>query len=159
MKPIEVKRIAHIVLYVADPEASAAWYGKVLGMEISARVKEGPYQGGIFLTFGVSDHDIALFPAPDGATQGKEFEHVGLQLAGETMEDLQRAYAHLLANDVRIAEILDHGVSTGIYFYDPDGHMLEVLLQRTAHANGQAIRQLRENGGQADPTALDPLHG
>jgi catechol-2,3-dioxygenase len=113
----------------------------------------------VFLTFGVSDHDIALFPAAAGASQGKEFEHVGLQLAGETMEDLQRAYAHLLANDVRIAEILDHGVSTGIYFYDPDGHMLEVLLQRTAHANGQAIRQLRENGGQADPTALDPLHG
>jgi catechol 2,3-dioxygenase-like lactoylglutathione lyase family enzyme len=159
MKPIEVKRIAHIVLYVRDPEASAAWYAKVLGMEISARVQDGPYKGGIFMTFGVSDHDIALFPAPEGATQGREFEHVGLDLVSESIDDLRRAYAHLLENDVRIAEILDHGVSTGIYFYDPDGHMLEVMHQSTAHDDGKAIQQLRENGGQANPTPLDPLHG
>ena len=107
MKPIEVKRIAHIVLYVRDPEASAAWYAKVLGMEISARVQDGPYKGGIFLTFGVSDHDIALFPAAEGATQGREIEHVGLELVSESIDDLRRAYPHLRENEVRIAEILD----------------------------------------------------
>jgi len=157
MKPINVKRIAHIVLYVKDPDASAMWYNKVLGTEVSARVQDGPYKGGVFLTFGESDHDIALFPAEEGATTGKEFEHIGLQLVSRTMDDLRRAYGHLLANDVRIAEILDHGVSVGIYFYDPDGHMLEVFHQLIDHAEGKAIAQLHDNGGQADPTHLDPL--
>ncbi|WP_423787385.1 VOC family protein, partial [Klebsiella pneumoniae] len=41
MKPIKIERIAHIVLFVADPEASARWYCDVLGMEISARAADG----------------------------------------------------------------------------------------------------------------------
>jgi catechol 2,3-dioxygenase-like lactoylglutathione lyase family enzyme len=158
MKPINVRRIAHIVLYVSDPEASAHWYCDVLGMSVSARVGEGPYEGGIFLTFGESDHDLALFPAGERPPTGKEFEHIGLQLASVSLEDLRRAYGHLLKNDVKIAEILDHGVSIGIYFYDPDGHMLEVFHQITTHAGGQAIAELYGNGGQANPTELEPLY-
>lgn len=157
MKPIKVQRIAHIVLYVADPASSAAWYNKVLGTETSAIVQDGPYKGGYFLTFGESDHDIALFPAGEDATKGKEFEHVGLQLVSRSMDDLRRAYGHLLKHNVRIAEILDHGVSVGIYFYDPDGHMLEVFHQLVPQADGQAIAELRKNGGQADLTTLEPL--
>ena len=157
MKPIKVNRIAHIVLYVADPEASARWYGEVLGMHITARVADGPYKGGIFLSFGESDHDIALFPGAKGATQGREFEHIGLQLASHSVDDLRRAYGHLLAHEVRIAEILDHGVSIGIYFYDPDGHMLEVFHQITDQAGGKAIAELHDNGGKADPIHLATL--
>jgi catechol 2,3-dioxygenase-like lactoylglutathione lyase family enzyme len=39
----KVKRVAHVVLYVRNPEASAKWYGEVLGMKVSARVPDGPY--------------------------------------------------------------------------------------------------------------------
>lgn len=158
MKPIKIERIAHIVLFVADPEASARWYCDVLGMEISARAADGPYKGGVFLTFGVSDHDIALFPAEAGASQGKEFEHVGLQLASHSLDDLRRAYGHLLKHDVKIVEVLDHGVSRGIYFLDPDGHMLEIFHQIVDQAEGKAIRELHDNGGQADPSTLEPLY-
>src|ERR1043166_57522 len=62
MRIPKVKRVAHVVLYVRDPEASARWYSEVLGMKVSARVAEGPYKDGIFMSFGEYDHDIALFP-------------------------------------------------------------------------------------------------
>jgi len=154
VSPIRVERIAHIVLFVKDPEASAQWYAEVLNMKIVARAGDGPYKGGVFMSFGTSDHDIALFPAADDATKGKEFEHVGLMMAGTSMDDLRANYAYFREQGVEIAEILDHGVSTGIYFYDPDGHMLEVFCQRVPQAGGAAQAELNRNEGQADP--VDP---
>jgi catechol 2,3-dioxygenase-like lactoylglutathione lyase family enzyme len=157
MSPIKIRRIAHIVLYVADPEASSAWYSDVLGMKVVARVGSGPYKGGVFLSFGESDHDIALFPDEVGATKGREFEHIGLELASRGLDDLRRMLALFLAKGVRVHEILDHGVSVGIYFYDPDGHMLEVFHQKISQSDGAAIQELTENEGKADPITLEPL--
>lgn len=153
-----IKRLAHIVLFVADPDASAAWYAKILGMKVVTKVADGPYAGGVFLTFGEHDHDIALFRKPEGATTGKEFEHLSMELdcAGD-LDRLRRFHGMLLDSKVRIAEILDHGVSVGIYFYDPDGHMLEVLCQMTPPEQ-DPIAQLARNGGQADPIVLEPLY-
>lgn len=155
--PVRVAAIAHIVLFVRDPEASARWYCDILNMSISARAGDGPYKGGIFLSFGVQDHDIALFRNDSPEEKGREFEHIGLRLAADSEADLRRIYAFFLDRGVRIQEVLDHGVSTGIYFLDPDGHMLEVFHQRIATDNGAAIAELSRNEGQADPVDLDPL--
>jgi len=153
-----IRRVAHVVLYVRDPEASAAWYSDVLGMRVSARVADGPYAGARFLTFGHSDHDLALFRAADGATQGREFEHIGLEVdcAGD-LDALRRLYGSMLRRQVRILEVLDHGVSVGIYFHDPDGHLLEVFCQLIPFGPA-SIAELGRNGGQANPIALEPLY-
>ena len=154
----KVKRVAHVVLYVKDPEASADWYVDVLGMKVSARVPEGPYKGGVFLSFGEFDHDIALFPGSSDAPRGKEFEHIGLQVdCDNDLDSLRRLYGRMLQKKVRINEVLDHGVSTGIYFFDPDGHQLEVFCQRVPFAGGAAIAELRRNQGQALNVPLEPL--
>lgn len=157
MSQTKIKRIAHIVLYVADPEASAAWYQDVLGMKIVTRVGDGPYKGGLFLSFGQSDHDIALFRAEPGAGKGREFEHIGLELDSSSIDDLRRVYARFQAKNVKIQEILNHGVSVGIYFFDPDGHMLEVFHQLIDHSEGAAIAELSANEGMAERYELEPL--
>ena len=154
----KVKRVAHVVLYVRDPEASARWYAEVLGMKESARVPDGPYKGGIFLTFGEYDHDIALFPATENSSRGKEFEHIGLQVdCDNDVDSLRRLYGWMIQKNVKIHEVLDHGVSTGIYFFDPDGHQLEVFCQRIPFARGAAIAELGRNQGQALNVELQPL--
>lgn len=153
-----VKRVAHVVLYVRDPEASARWYHEVLGMQVSARVAEGPYRGGIFLSFGEHDHDLALFASTSTAQRGKEFEHIGLEVdCSGNLDRLRRLYGSMIRNKVRIHEILDHGVSVGIYFFDPDGHQLEVFCQLISAAGGAAIAELGRNQGQANPITLEPL--
>jgi catechol 2,3-dioxygenase len=152
-----VRRIAHIVLYVRDPESSAKWYCDVLGMRISATVPAGPYTGGVFLSFGEHDHDLALFPGTPQAA-GKEFEHIGLEVDCDgDLDQLRRLYGKMLQHKVRINEVLDHGVSIGVYFFDPDGHQLEVFCQLIPHANGAAIAELGRNEGQANPIKLEPL--
>ncbi len=158
MRIPRVKRIAHIVLYVRDPEASARWYGEVLGMKVSARVSEGPYRGGVFLSFGESDHDIALFPASGESPRGKEFEHIGLQVdCDNDIESLRRLYGWMIQKNVKINEVLDHGVSTGIYFFDPDGHQLEVFCQRIPFTDGASMAELGRNQGQAINIPFQPL--
>jgi catechol 2,3-dioxygenase-like lactoylglutathione lyase family enzyme len=155
----KIKRLAHLVLYVSDPEVSAAWYCDVLGMSITARVGGGPYVGGVFLSFGESDHDLALFPGDSAAPRGREFEHFGLELEGPgDLEPLRRVYGRLLQKKARIQEVLDHGVSVGVYFLDPDGHMLEVFTQLVPTAEGASRAELGRNQGKADPIELTPLY-
>ncbi|MEP7310964.1 MAG: VOC family protein [Pseudomonadota bacterium] len=153
-----VKRVAHVVLYVADPEASAQWYSDVLDMKVSARVAEGPYRGGVFMTFGEQDHDLAFFPAPADERAAK-FEHIGLEVdCGDGLDSLRRLYGKMLRKGVRINEVLNHGFSYGIYFFDPDGHQLEVFCQIIPQEGGAAIAELTRNQGQADVVPFEPLY-
>src|SRR4029079_8641681 len=92
-----VKRVAHVVLYVKDPESSAAWYADVLGMKVSARVPDGPYKGGVFLSFGEYDHDIGLFPRSPASSRAKEFEHIALKVdCDNTLDSFRRLYGRML---------------------------------------------------------------
>ena len=153
----KIKRIAHILLFVRDPEVSARWYCDVLGMQISARVLEGFYTGSVFLTFGEYDHDIALVPTKYEISHHREYEHIGLEVdcAGD-IDGLRRLYGKLLKHNVEIHEVLDHGVSKGVYFYDPDGHELEVFCQLTP-AGEEAIRHIGEVNAAADEIEFEPL--
>jgi catechol 2,3-dioxygenase len=48
----------------------------------------------------------------------------------ESLDDLAVAYERLKSNDVPIDAIVDHGISLGIYFRDPDGNGLEVSYEQ-----------------------------
>ena len=147
-KSLAVKKVGHVVFNVRDPEASARWYKKVLGMIETARG-----EGGIFLSFGEQDHDIALFAAPAGAVPSKlGLQHVGLEIEGG-IEELRGLHARLLANDVAITEIADHGIAWGVYFLDPDGIELE-FFARLKHGE-QARRMLHDLNAPAKRIKLD----
>jgi len=154
----KVKRVAHVVLYVADPEASARWYSDVFGMQVSARVSDGPYKGGVFMSFGEHDHDLAFFPAPPEDRPAR-FEHIGLEVDCDgDIDKLRRLYGRMLRKGVRIHEVLNHGVSIGIYFFDLDGLQLEVFCQIVPPEGGAAIAELGRNQGQADLIPFEPLY-
>ena len=60
---------------------------------------------------------------------GPEETRVGLyHFAWEmdSFEDLKALYEHMKAKDVNIGGIGDHGVSLGVYLFDPDGNEIEV---------------------------------
>ena len=147
-KSLAIKKVGHVVFNVRDPEASARWYKNVLGMIETARG-----EGGVFLSFGEQDHDIALFRAPAGALPSKHgLQHVGLEIEGG-IEELRALHARLLENDVTITEIADHGIAWGVYFLDPDGIELE-FFARLQHGE-QARRMLHDLNAPAKPIKLD----
>ena len=122
---MRIDRLDHLVLTVANIEASCAFYERMLGMEI---VRFG--QGRIALSFGAQK--INLHQA------GKEFvPHAAHPVPGSadlcfiTLTHLEQAMAHVRAQGVEILEgPVDRTGATGpmksFYFRDPDGNLIEV---------------------------------
>lgn len=124
---IRIKRTGHLVLKVKDLERSRRFFAEVLGLPV---VGEAPKVGMLFFSPDVREnhHVLAIRQAPEGARMPEAedvgMEHVAYEL--ESFADLQEAYRVLKKNEVRLRHVVFHGVTKSIYFYDPDGNMLEV---------------------------------
>jgi catechol 2,3-dioxygenase-like lactoylglutathione lyase family enzyme len=134
MMTFAVDRIDHLVLNVADVEASARWYAAVLGMrrEISS--------GRTIMWFG----DQKLHLRPIGATQATWFTGRApmpgsddLCFAAErSMADIA---AHLESARVPIevgpgTRAGARGPMTSIYCRDPDGNLIEIATYVTTES-------------------------
>ncbi len=113
---------------------------------------------GAFLSFGASDHDIALFQARDVQRLGEQdLNHIALEIDGDP-EALRAFRNHFLERGVTITGTVDHGISYGLYFLDPDGHQLEVFCERR-RPEADRIASFRAVGVKSDPIDLDNLTG
>lgn len=116
---IEATGIDHIVLHVNDVERAKQFYTGVLGMTV---YREG--EGQVFLHAG--HQGVALFKKRGDAplAAGNDLNHLALNVASGTYEGLK-------------AELEKHGVAVGgrpgedrcIYFRDPDGHRLQLMVR------------------------------
>ena len=113
-------RMLHTMIRVADLAASKKFYTEILGMT--------PYredEGQVFLHAG--HQGVALFKKVGDTplTAGNDLNHLALNVAAGTYETLK-------------AELEKHGVTvTGrpgeercIYFRDPDGHRLQLVVHQ-----------------------------
>jgi catechol-2,3-dioxygenase len=108
-----------------------------------------------FLSFGVSDHDIALVKAPEGAELGSPgLSHTALALEGGE-EELREIYRKIKASGAKIDFLADHGLSRSFYFFDPDGNRLEIFYQ---HLHGEEARDfMREAGAVLESYDLESV--
>ena len=130
---IEVSALDHVHLYVADPDAAAAWYARVLGLQVlpsSARLGGGKYMATprgqycatIFKGAPPSDGDhTSAFRVP-----GRVFMTFGDALPHEDV--MGRDGAPLTRADAD-----DHELAFSYYFVDPDGNHLEITTYDHAH--------------------------
>ena len=120
------KRIGHLVINVKDVAVSTKFYTEVLGFEISM---ERPGFG-TFLTCGSIHHDLALFQAPEGASEvtegGLGLNHMAIQV--EDWEELKDYHTKLQeyfeGSGIRTT---DHSMTRSIYINDPDGNGIELF--------------------------------
>jgi catechol 2,3-dioxygenase-like lactoylglutathione lyase family enzyme len=116
---IQANGIDHIVLHVRDVARAKQFYTELLGMTV---YRENAKQA--FLHCG--HQGVALFEQRDGAplTTGNDMNHLALNVATGTYEALK-------------AELEKHGVAVSgrpgddrcIYFHDPDGHRLQLMVR------------------------------
>lgn len=147
----KIKEIGHTVVYVSDLATSRSWYQDVLGMEV---VVDSPERKGCFLSFGTRDHDIALFENPI-ASGAETINHIALKFDGN-IEELAAFRQGLLDKGVQVERTVDHGISYGIYFLDPDGHCWEVFLERE-RSEASRLDAMRATGAMADPVDLETV--
>jgi glyoxylase I family protein len=117
---IQVNGIDHIVLHVRDVERAKKFYTEVLGM---TAYREDAEQ--VFLHAG--QQGVALFKKHGDTplTTGNDLNHLALNVETGTYEALK-------------GELESHGVAVSgrpgedrcIYFHDPDGHRLQLMVRR-----------------------------
>jgi catechol-2,3-dioxygenase len=123
---VKPKQLGHLVLRVRDVEKSEQFYADVLGLETTAK---SPGRMVFMSANGNASHELALMAiAPDAP--GPESDRVGLyHFAWEmkSFEDLRKLYTELRDKKVNIGGIGNHGISLGVYFFDPDGNEIEAF--------------------------------
>ncbi len=127
---IQLKRIGHVLLRVADMERSRGFYTRVLGFEV---VEEDAEHGGVFMTLGEYGHTVDLVPIDDPrsvqrpSTNVVGVAHIAFQV--DSYEALKEAYFSLQDQGVVVDQAVDHVSQKSIYFHDPDGNRLEIYYE------------------------------
>jgi catechol-2,3-dioxygenase len=121
---IGLKRLQHLVLWVADVERSVRFYRDVLGFEVKS---QRPRAAFLKIPGSPDDHHLGLFeqtgvPEPDERVA--RMYHAAWEV-GE-LTDLVRARQRLIEAGALVGES-DHGVSLSLYAKDPDGLEFEVF--------------------------------
>lgn len=123
--PIVIDRLDHMVLTVADIDATCEFYGRVLGME------KVVFAGGrTALSFG--RQKINLHPAGNEYDPCATHPQTGSgDLCLITEAPIAQVQAHLAAEGVEVIlgptpKTGATGPITSVYFRDPDGNLIEV---------------------------------
>lgn len=134
---IHAERIAHAVIKVRDLEKSRKFYTEILGMDV---MNHSPEIGILFLANNRRDHhELALLQiGPQAETPPANsigLLHIAFRLRNEA--ELRAAYKDLKENQVPIAFTVNHGITKSVYFYDPDGHELELYCDNSPEECGK----------------------
>jgi catechol-2,3-dioxygenase len=124
---VKPKQLGHLVLRVRDLDRSQSFYEDVLGLQVTTAIPGRM----VFLSAGEASHELALMSVGADAP-GPEQGRVGLYHFAwemESFEDLRQIYGELKQKDVKVGGVGNHGISIGVYFFDPDGNEIEVFYE------------------------------
>ena len=124
MSGLGIRRLQHLVLWVADVGRSERFYRDVLGFEVAHRYPQAAFMR---IPGSGDDHNLGLFEQPglrppdEGAAR---MYHAAWEV--ENLGDLARARRALIEADSLVGQS-DHGVSLSLYAKDPDGLEFELF--------------------------------
>ena len=135
--PVKLSKIHHVAYRCRDAKETAQWYARVLGMDYTTAFSEDhvpstgeydPYMH-IFLDCG-GGNVIAFFELPNQPDMGRDLntpewvQHIAFEVPDR--DALLAAKAHIEAQGVDVLGPTYHGIFRSIYFFDPNGHRLEL---------------------------------
>lgn len=134
---MKIDRIHHVAYRCKDAKQTVDWYVKHLNMNFVLAIAEDlvpstkapdPYMH-VFLDAG-NGNVLAFFELPTAPEMGRDpntpewVQHIAFKV--ESMAALEAAKARLQAGGVEVLGITDHTIFKSIYFFDPNGHRLEL---------------------------------
>lgn len=126
-------KFAHAVLMTNRLPAMRDWYCTVLGAHV---VYENPML--CFITFDEEHHRLAFLTVPDGSLVERAPNSVGLAHTAYTYPNLAallERFAELKALGIEPRVPIQHGVTTSMYYRDPDGQFVELQVDNFASAD------------------------
>ena len=134
---MKIQRIHHVAYRCKDAKQTVEWYEKHLNMtfqlafaedRVPSTQAEDPYMH-VFLDAG-HGNVLAFFELPTQPEMGRDpntpdwVQHIAFKV--DSMQALDEAKARLQANGVEVLGPTNHTIFKSIYFFDPNGHRLEL---------------------------------
>ena len=117
----KVQGIDHVGLAVRDVEKSVEWYRELFGLERLYENVWGNFPGVV----GIGNTSVAFFPIDDPDIKlpiGLPIHHLAFRIDRVNFKAAQET---LRQKGIEF-EFQDHKIVHSIYFYDPDGHLIEL---------------------------------
>ena len=142
-----IQRIHHVAYRCHDAKQTVQWYQQHLGMNFVLAIAEDhvpsthapdPYMH-VFLDAG-GGNVLAFFELPNSPAMGRDdntpewVQHIAFKVG--SLDELAASKAKLEAAGIAVLGPTDHTIFKSIYFFDPNGHRLELACD-TATAQQQ----------------------
>lgn len=117
-------KLHHVTMKTTRMDEMVDWYGRAVGMTTN---HHGPF--GAWMTNDEANHRVALLPAPGLRDDPEKISHTGMHhLAFEydDVDQLMSTYERLRDDGITPHASLDHGLTTSLYYVDPDGNSVEL---------------------------------
>ncbi len=146
---MELKRIHHVAYRCKDAKETVDFYQSVLNMDFTVAFAEDqvpstkepdPYMH-VFLDAGMGNV-LAFFELPTREPMDRDHntpewvQHIAFEV--ESYDELLAAKEHVESLGIDVLGPTNHGIFQSIYFFDPNGHRLELV------ANTGTAEQLEE---------------
>src|SRR5713226_3347310 len=145
------KKLSHIVLQTNRRREMIDWYCTVLGAEILYEAERIS-----FISYDDEHHRVAfLDPGPLAERQpdAAGLNHVAFTFGG--LDDLTENYQRLNAIGIRPHRCVNHGVTTSMYYHDPDHNQVELLVDNFATAIEGQDYMRRRSASDKNPVGID----
>ncbi|MEM8798924.1 MAG: VOC family protein [Pseudomonadota bacterium] len=145
MSDFSLKRIHHVAYRCRDAKETVAFYQNLLGMDFVLAIAEDevpstkepdPYMH-VFLDAGMGNV-LAFFELPTQPEMGRDentpqwVQHIAFEVG--SMDELLAAKAKIEAAGLDVLGPTNHGIFKSIYFFDPNGHRLELACNTATDA-------------------------
>ena len=139
--PSTARGVHHMALICSDVEQTIQFYQELIGFPLIELMENRDYKGSTHLFFDIgNDNLLAFFDFPGlGLQPGVEsigsVQHIAISVEPENLE---RIKARLEKKGVTYLGP-DRGVTTSIYFKDPDGIQIELIAEPLLTMDGRGL--------------------
>ncbi len=149
---MKLQRMHHVAYRCRDAKQTVEWYQQHLGMDFVLAIAENhvpsthepdPYMH-LFLDAG-GGNILAFFELPNSPEMGRDentpawVQHIAFKVG--SVAELEETKARLEAAGIDVIGVTDHTIFKSIYFFDPNGHRLELAADT---ATPEMMRKLDE---------------
>lgn len=146
--------VHHVAYRCKDAKETVEWYQKHLGMGFVLAIAEDkvpstqepdPYMH-VFLDAG-GGNILAFFELPTRAEMGRDentpiwTQHLAFKV--DSMETLEKTKERLISEGIEVIGVTNHTLFHSIYFFDPNGHRIELAYDVTTSQMTRALDMVK----------------
>lgn len=150
---VDLVRIHHVAYRCVDAKETVEFYQRVLNMgfvlaiaedEVPSTKEPDPYMH-VFLDAGMGNV-LAFFELPNSDAMGRDHntpgwvQHIAFEV--KDLAALVAAKEHIVGEGLEVLGPVNHGIFQSIYFFDPNGHRIELATNTGTATQMQRLHEV-----------------